>query len=599
MLRWFAGAYLLLLGMSFLILPRGPINPLHGLVWFRGPAFVLSGIAVLWLAVLPMTRRQSLAAHMLVAVPPLAVAAEYIHLQSYGPAMTLLLLGLALAVSPLARSRPPTRSFRPDALGIVLGLALGAQGLELLSVLNAPHVIPYGLQAAVGIVYAVFGFGTAACHLVPRTPGQVRYAAEMGAGLSLLALWIILALGYGPILWLLNFSAVILAAAFIAMPWLSGPIASFAPDTVHTRVAGYLFTGALVPLLITVPLVLATPGMSGSASTSTRQLAFGVSIAMSIVAGAAGWWLAGVLAHPIARLLSGVEAIARGVRPVTLAAGGPSDVEVMTAAIQAMAANLDEQVAAVERVRDQHKSVADKLQSALQVPVGFFPEIDVAVVYHSASEVAELGGDFYDVFRTGKGGIGVLIGDVSGRGLDAAAQAVLIRANLRALMYSTDSPAAALTNANRLLLDSGTAGFVTAFLGMLDPASGDLVYSTAGHPPPLLLSDGKAAFSDAGSPVLGVFDAARFHDAHVHLTAGDTLLLYTDGLTEAKKDFTLFGEERLLAEAEALSGMPPTDLTRSLYALVEGHAGGTLADDVALLALRLQGGTMGALSVSC
>ena len=112
---------------------------------------------------------------------------------------------------------------------------------------------------------------------------------------------------------------------------------------------------------------------------------------------------------------------------------------------------------------------------------------------------------------------------------------MLIRANLRALMHSTDSPAAALTNANRLLLDSGATGFVTVFLGMLDPASGDLVYSTAGHPPPLLLSGGKAAFWNAGSPVLGVFDAARFHDAHAHLSAGNTLLLYTDGLTEAKR----------------------------------------------------------------
>ena len=130
-LRWFAGSYLLLLGMSFLILPRGPINPLHGLVWLRGPFFVLSGLAMLWLCTLRLSRRASVVSHLLAAVPPIAVAAPYIHLHAYAPAVTLFLLGVGIAFSPVAAPRPLSSAWRPDALGFVLGLGLADQGIDL------------------------------------------------------------------------------------------------------------------------------------------------------------------------------------------------------------------------------------------------------------------------------------------------------------------------------------------------------------------------------------------------------------------------------------------------------------------------------------
>ena len=583
-LRWFAGAYLLVLGISFLILPRGPINPLHGLIWFRGPAFVLCGLVVLWLAVLPMSRRAALVAHGLVAVPLLAVAAEYVHLQSYGPAVTLFLLGVALALSPLAPPKPVSSRYRPDALGIVLGLALGAQGLELLSVLGSA-TIPFGLQLEIGVLFTVFGFGVAACHLVPRIPAAVRYAAHLGAGASALALYVMLALGFGAILWVLGISTLLVAGAFLALPWLSSRMPWFAADSVRTRLAGGLFDGALLPLLIALPLVLAA---GEGASTATKQMAFGIAIALSIAAGAAGWWLARLLVNPLSRLVRGVERIATGARPVELVSGGVREVDELAAAVQTMSATLDEQMEALTEARDQHKSVAEKLQRALQVPLAEFPGLDAAVVYYSATELAELGGDFYDVFRTASGRVGIMLGDVSGKGIDAAAKAVITRASLRAFIYSTDSPAEALSRANRQLIDTDTEGFVTVFFGVLDPISGELLYSTAGHPPPVLLSGGHAALHDGGSPVLGVFDGAEFHDTRLQLTTDDLLVLYTDGLTEAKQDGVLFGEKRLVAEVEALGGMRPADLTRALYALAVNYAGGSLSDDLAVLALHLR-----------
>jgi serine phosphatase RsbU (regulator of sigma subunit) len=414
----------------------------------------------------------------------------------------------------------------------------------------------------------------------------LRYAAHLGAGAAALALWVILALGVAPILWLLNLSTLVVGAGFITLPWLSPWIPTFAPDSVRTRLAGGLFNGALIPLLIAVTLVLDAPGMAATASVATREMAFGVAIALSIAVGAAGWWFALVLVTPLARLVRGVERIAAGVRPTVFDARGPQEVEELAAAVLTMSGKLDEEMRALAEARDKHKEVAEKLQRALQVPLSAFPDLDVASVYHSASEVAGLGGDFYDVFRTADGRVGLLIGDVSGRGLDAAAEAVLTRASLRAFIYGTDSPAEALSRANRFLVDAGTRGFVTVYLGVLDLASGLLVYASAGHPPPVRVAAGRSALLGDGGTVMGVFDDAGFRDTSLQLGPGDLLLLYTDGLTEAKKDGDYFGEERLLAMAATLYGVGAAVATRAVYEAVVEYAGGVLLDDLAVLAVR-------------
>ena len=182
-LRWFAGSYLLLLGISFLILPRGPINPLHGLVWLRGPFFVLSGLAMLWLCTLRLSRRASVVSHLLAAVPPIAVAAPYIHLHAYAPAVTLFLLGVGIAFSPVAAPRPLSSAWRPDALGFVLGLGLAAQGIDLLA-RPQPGVMPFGVYYEMAVIFVVFGVAIAFSQFVRRTPRLVRYAAHVGGGLA-------------------------------------------------------------------------------------------------------------------------------------------------------------------------------------------------------------------------------------------------------------------------------------------------------------------------------------------------------------------------------------------------------------------------------
>jgi sigma-B regulation protein RsbU (phosphoserine phosphatase) len=232
--------------------------------------------------------------------------------------------------------------------------------------------------------------------------------------------------------------------------------------------------------------------------------------------------------------------------------------------------------------------VAEKLQRTLEVSTGTFSGLEVASVYHSASEWARLGGDFYDIFRMAGGRIGILIGDVSGRGLDAAAQAVFMRTSLRAFGHGSHSPAQVLTHANHLLVDMDGGGFVTAFFGVLDQSTGELLCASAGHPPALVTASGGPFFVEGPGPVRGVFEEAAFTETRLHLAPGDTLLLYTDGLTEARADGGLFGEARLLETVRALAASPASVLAQSLYAKAIDFAGGSLHDDVALLVVRVQ-----------
>ena len=330
----------------------------------------------------------------------------------------------------------------------------------------------------------------------------------------------------------------------------------------RARLALGLFSGAALPLLIAVPAVMALGGSEDPVTSSTRQAAFGVTVVLCLASSFVGWWLARYLVVPLARLVAGVERLAAGVRPVELTADAPREVEELAAAVEVMAGRLDDQMREVQAARDRHKTVAEKLQRALQVTTGEFPRGGAAHVYQSASAIAEVGGDFYDVFHVSDARIGILIGDVSGKGLDAAAQAVFMRNSVRAFTYYAAKSAEALARANELLLDTGTAGFVTAFLAVLDPVTGDLTCSSAGHPPAIVVASCRAALLDGGSPLLGVFDDAAFTETKLHLDPGDTLLLYTDGLTEARRDGDLFGESNLLSAVQTLAALPPRTADR-------------------------------------
>lgn len=134
-----------------------------------------------------------------------------------------------------------------------------------------------------------------------------------------------------------------------------------------------------------------------------------------------------------------------------------------------------------------------------------------------------------------------MIGDVSGHGLEAAALTSVTKNTIKAFAVEGQSPGAVLKKTNLVPIhalqgsEATSRHFVTAFYGVLDPANGQLLFSSAGHPPAIIRrQSGEAIVLDCPSPVIGVFEEAHYEDGAENLNRGDLLLLYTDGLTEAR-----------------------------------------------------------------
>lgn len=221
------------------------------------------------------------------------------------------------------------------------------------------------------------------------------------------------------------------------------------------------------------------------------------------------------------------------------------------------------------------------LPEALAVPEGY----EAAARYLPGTAGVEVGGDWYDLFRLGDGRRAIVVGDVAGRGTGAAAAMGTLRAALRAHLHHAAAPADALMRVDALLADTSPGLYATAVVLVLDPASGELVAATAGHPPPLLRGPGgcRAVELPTGPP-LGV--ARPREESTFALRAGETLLLCTDGLVE--RPGTPLDErlERLRAAFADAGGAVLDAVTDELLAAMLADA--QRPDDVALLLLRRQ-----------
>ena len=247
-----------------------------------------------------------------------------------------------------------------------------------------------------------------------------------------------------------------------------------------------------------------------------------------------------------------------------------------------------------DRERARVQVLATTLQRSLLPPILFPPEgLETAAYYHPESD-DEVGGDFYDLFPLASQKWGFFLGDVSGKGSGAAAVTSLTRYTLRAAAVFDDDPVAVLHNLDTVLrpeFHSDDPRFCTVIFGVLAKVDNgfDVNLATGGHPPALLLSaDGAVRYlqTDGGHPI-GLIAKPRFVSRQFHLGPGDTLVLYTDGLTEAR---TGVGMERyddqnaLLDFAAARAPGRAADIVDALRALLVGFGNG-LQDDAAVLAL--------------
>ncbi|OWA07642.1 histidine kinase [Streptomyces sp. CS159] len=263
----------------------------------------------------------------------------------------------------------------------------------------------------------------------------------------------------------------------------------------------------------------------------------------------------------------------------------------------------DEARRQAEEAREQAEADRSRLQEALAVlqqsllPASLpaVPGVETAVYYHTASP-DRLGGDFYDLFPLDGKRWAFFLGDVCGKGPQAAAVTSLTRYTLRTAALHDPDPVAALTTLNSVLHDRYTGGdprYCTAIFGVLEPdPANDCVtvrLASGGHPPALVArSDGTAALLPTpGGFLVGALAHAHFASTTTELHPGDTLLLYTDGLTEARTGpdrTSLYGDDALLAFVTDHAGAPPEEMIQALAGLLRGLGDG-VDDDTALLAL--------------
>ena len=246
------------------------------------------------------------------------------------------------------------------------------------------------------------------------------------------------------------------------------------------------------------------------------------------------------------------------------------------------------------RLYRDRSEIARVLQRSLLPPhLPEIPGVELGAEYLPAGEANEVGGDFYDVINTVEDGWVCVIGDVQGKGAEAAAVTALARYTIRAVTMSNDLPSEILSGLNEAMLRQLPEDrFCTAACARLEPlddAPGvGIAVSRAGHPPPLLVRvDGTVEEISCPGRALGVFPDAELDDTHTRLMPGETVVFYTDGVTEARDpDGGFFGEERLHRFVGAHAGEHAADLARALKNAVLEFQEGYPRDDLALLVMR-------------
>jgi serine phosphatase RsbU (regulator of sigma subunit)/ketosteroid isomerase-like protein len=237
----------------------------------------------------------------------------------------------------------------------------------------------------------------------------------------------------------------------------------------------------------------------------------------------------------------------------------------------------------LERSDRERAQIAATLQRGLlPPPLPHIPGWSVAAMYRPAGAENEIGGDFYDVFRIA-GGWMVVIGDVTGRGAQAAAVTAHARYTLRTAAALTGDPVVALRTLNRELLGRGTALCSVAAMTIAEDPAQPVRLAVAGHPPPLLVDGDSVTEAASPAPVLGAFSDEQWRVEAAAVAPGQQLVVITDGITEAEGEDGRFGEERLRAELVGIAS--PALAAQRLEGALHQFTGGKMDDDAAIIAI--------------
>ncbi len=218
----------------------------------------------------------------------------------------------------------------------------------------------------------------------------------------------------------------------------------------------------------------------------------------------------------------------------------------------------------------------------------YFGNVRIAATYEAGSTEAEIGGDFYDILKLNETELLIVLGDVCGKGIDAARQAAGAKYGLRSCILECHSPAEALRRLNSIIhLDPEFAEFLTIFVGILNPLDGRFTFASGGHEPPILYRQNTNTCLELpiNGMVIGALPNSDYCETTIQLNKGDLLFLYTDGFSEARNGSEILGFNGL---ANALATVAHEDVSACLNHVTNtarDYAGGQLKDDAAAILL--------------
>ena len=251
-----------------------------------------------------------------------------------------------------------------------------------------------------------------------------------------------------------------------------------------------------------------------------------------------------------------------------------------------------EVLAAGARERQAEQNISQTLQAGMRSTLGRVPGITTDSLYSSATSQALVGGDFYTLVRMPDERAVMILGDVSGKGIEAASMSALVKTALSAYAWEGAGPAEMAASLNRMLMSfSRPETFVTAFIAKIDLQSGRVAYCSAGHPPTMLLhpqaEGGEVEQVGVQSGVIGAFEDMSYEEGLLVLSPGDILFMYTDGAIEARSPSGgFFGEDRLRDVLLRASSTGLEGLCAKVLAELDAFTCSALDDDIALVALR-------------
>ena len=313
--------------------------------------------------------------------------------------------------------------------------------------------------------------------------------------------------------------------------------------------------------------------------------------------------LARKLTTPLSHLLEGVERIGGGDLTTQLEVHTGDEIETLANAFNHMTASLQQHIRDLTAVTAEKERIGAELNVATKIQKDMLPNIFPAFpeqrefdIYATMDPAKEVGGDFYDFFMVDDTHLAVVMADVSGKGVPAALFMVIAKTIIKNQALTGESLDQVFQRANDQLCENDGEGlFVTAFMGLLDLKDGGFTYVNAGHTPPLLRRKGgtyEYLKLDPGFVLAGL-EGMTYDTAHLTMAPGDTLYLYTDGVTEAlNPEEELFGEDRLRAalnDPQAIH-LPVAQLLPYLRAALEQYArGAEQADDITMLGITYRG----------